>query len=205
MREWLVIESSWKNAVFASDEDQKPRGYIPRDVAEPLLGRPLDGTVFFTREESDRMRSHAEWRDTESVMKSLKQRVEAAMNTSLYGAKDRSRAKGLPLDITIEWLLELAEKQDFCCSLTGIQFFAFYTVAPAGNPYVPSLDRIDPKGGYTKDNVRIVIRGINVMLFDWGQDVFEQIVASYQWHQNLKNEKGTGTRRKKLMAPTAGT
>lgn len=63
MREWLVIDSAYKNAVFASDDAKKPCGYIPRDVAEPLLGRDLGGTVWFTRDESERMRAHAEWRD----------------------------------------------------------------------------------------------------------------------------------------------
>ena len=64
MREWLVIENSWKKSVFASDEDQIPIGYIPRDVAEKLLGRDLGGTVWFTKEDSKRMRAHPEWRDT---------------------------------------------------------------------------------------------------------------------------------------------
>jgi hypothetical protein len=65
MREWLVIESAYKNAVFRSDDLKNPLGYIPRDVAEPLLGRKLSGTVWFTKEESERMRAHPEWRDTE--------------------------------------------------------------------------------------------------------------------------------------------
>lgn len=65
MREWLVIEGSGKRAVFAGDEDRKPKGYIPRDVAEPLLGRSMGGVIWFTREESQRMRNHPEWRDTE--------------------------------------------------------------------------------------------------------------------------------------------
>lgn len=65
MREWLVIECSWKNSVFASDTDKVPRGYIPRDVAEPLLGRDLGGTVWFTADESRKMYEHPEWRNTE--------------------------------------------------------------------------------------------------------------------------------------------
>lgn len=64
-REWLVIESSGKNAVFAADSDKVPRGYIPRDAAERLLGRDLGGRVWFTREDSEKMRGHPEWRDTE--------------------------------------------------------------------------------------------------------------------------------------------
>ena len=64
MREWLVIESSWKNGVFAPD-DAKALGYIPREEAERLLGRDLGGTVWFTREDGEKMRAHPEWRETE--------------------------------------------------------------------------------------------------------------------------------------------
>jgi hypothetical protein len=65
MREWLVIESSRKNSVFAPDSARVPAGYIPRDEAERLLGRHLGGMVWFTKSESDRMRQHSEWMDTE--------------------------------------------------------------------------------------------------------------------------------------------
>lgn len=63
MREWLVIESSAKNMVFSSEELRNRKGYIPRDVAEKLLGRALGGMVWFTREESAAMHAHPEWRD----------------------------------------------------------------------------------------------------------------------------------------------
>jgi hypothetical protein len=62
MREWLVIESSWKNGTFAMAKEKVPKGYIPRDVAESVLGRDLGGTVWFTQEESAVMRRHPEWR-----------------------------------------------------------------------------------------------------------------------------------------------
>lgn len=70
MREWLVIESSGKNAAFAGDDAKIPKGYIPRDVAEPLLGRDLGGMVWFTKEDSEKMRSHPEWSDTEPPLTS---------------------------------------------------------------------------------------------------------------------------------------
>lgn len=72
MREWFVIESSGKYAVFATDETKRPRGYIPRDVAEELLGRDLSGTVWFSRSESQLMRDHPEWRDMEPPITHLK-------------------------------------------------------------------------------------------------------------------------------------
>ena len=64
MREWLVIEDARKSAVFAPPEADL-KNYIPRDVAETLLGRDLSGTVWFTREESETMQNHPEWRDTD--------------------------------------------------------------------------------------------------------------------------------------------
>jgi hypothetical protein len=64
MREWLVIEKSYKNAVFAPDDAKNPVGYIPRDAAEHLLGRDLGRTTFFTRNESELMRAHPEWRES---------------------------------------------------------------------------------------------------------------------------------------------
>lgn len=62
-REWLVIESAYKRAVFRDKEDDRPCGYIPRDVAEKLLGRSMNGSVWFSREESALMQAHPEWRD----------------------------------------------------------------------------------------------------------------------------------------------
>lgn len=67
MREWLVIEDSRKNGVFAPEGVDKPKGFIPRDVAERVLGRRLDGTQWFTREESDVMRAQPEWTATLDV------------------------------------------------------------------------------------------------------------------------------------------
>lgn len=62
MREWLVIEDSRKNSLFAPVP--LLTGYIPRDVAEILLGKRITGTVFFSKDESEKMRSAPEWRDT---------------------------------------------------------------------------------------------------------------------------------------------
>lgn len=61
-REWLVIQASNANGAFAPPEAEQPHGYIPRDAAEVLLGRSIEGTQWFTREESDAMQAHPEWR-----------------------------------------------------------------------------------------------------------------------------------------------
>lgn len=68
-REWLVIENSRAYGVFAREDAKKILGYIPRDVAEPLLGRDLGRTVWFTKEEGEKMRAQPEWTDTEPPMR----------------------------------------------------------------------------------------------------------------------------------------
>ena len=65
MREWLVIENSRAYGVFAPDNMKKIMGYIPRDVVEPLLGRNMEGTIWFTKDEGELMRKHPMWRDEE--------------------------------------------------------------------------------------------------------------------------------------------
>ena len=62
-REWLVmIEDARTKAVFGLRGGAAVAGYIPRDVAEGLLGRSLDGVQWFTSEEGRLMRAHPEWR-----------------------------------------------------------------------------------------------------------------------------------------------
>jgi hypothetical protein len=66
MREWLVIDNWDNHAVFGSHEGRY--GYIPRDIVEGQLGielRPEGKWTFFSREQSEAMRAHPLWRDTE--------------------------------------------------------------------------------------------------------------------------------------------
>ncbi|KKM81844.1 hypothetical protein LCGC14_1325640 [marine sediment metagenome] len=63
MREWYVIENSRNRTVFGTDEI---KGYIPRDVVENELGiSHKEGCQWFTREQSEAMRAHLEWRTDE--------------------------------------------------------------------------------------------------------------------------------------------
>lgn len=117
-----------------------------------------------------------------------KQRVERALRGGLSAAKARSKTKSVPFELTLDWLLETAQRQDFRCCLTGIEFFAKSGTLGKIDPYAPSLDRRVPAKGYTPDNVRIVIRAVNTMLLDWGDEIFSRVANSYRYWQRTNGD-----------------
>lgn len=64
MREYWIIEDSMKKGVFATEEVQRPKGYIPRSTGEEIIGRKTrkDECVYFTKEQISQMRAHPEWK-----------------------------------------------------------------------------------------------------------------------------------------------
>jgi len=79
----------------------------------------------------------------------------------IYGCKTRSRSYGSVCTLTIEQLIDLYEKQNKKCALSGIEMM---TVRKAGkNIYNASIDRIIPGGDYSIDNIRIVCNQVNMM------------------------------------------
>lgn len=122
----------------------------------------------------------------QSPIEARKQKVESALDRAVRGARARSVKRGLAFDLTTDWALAQAERAGFRCALTGIEFYAKHTSAGVKNPFAPSLDRINPKAGYTQSNVRLVIFAVNAMLLDWGHEIFEQVANSYRYQKNKK-------------------
>jgi hypothetical protein len=116
-----------------------------------------------------------------------KQKTGSTIARAVKSAKQRSAARGLPFDIDYDWAVATIESQKFCCCLTGIPFYMANEAKSTRNPYTPSLDRIDPAGGYTKDNVRIVIYAVNIMLMDWGTKIFERVANGYRYTKGTKS------------------
>lgn len=76
-----------------------------------------------------------------------------------------TRAKRLNREftITVDDLREMLVEQDWRCALTGVKFSLQPSSASAKTrPFAPSIDRIDNHGGYTRQNVRLVIGVANL-------------------------------------------
>ena len=77
-------------------------------------------------------------------------------------SKKNAKTKGLEFDLTPEILKEMYEKQDGNCALTGIKM-EMKKNSDTKNLFHVSVDRIDNSKGYTKDNIQLVLLGINYM------------------------------------------
>jgi hypothetical protein len=64
MREYWVIEDSRTGSVFGPGHGEVIKGYIPRTVGEKIIGRKTKKgeCVWFTKEETEAMRQHPEFR-----------------------------------------------------------------------------------------------------------------------------------------------
>lgn len=89
----------------------------------------------------------------------------------VIAAKGRAAKRGLPYDLTFEW----AEgRWTGFCEVSGIPFQPRY--GANHGIFSPSIDRIESSKGYTQDNVRFVLMGVNGLKID-GTDAEMYFVA----------------------------
>jgi len=72
--------------------------------------------------------------------------------------KKRAIKKKIDFNLTAEWVKEKLSLG--LCVVTGIPFKTEPNNS-AINPYLPSVDRVDSKKGYTEDNCQLVIVAFN--------------------------------------------
>ena len=82
--------------------------------------------------------------------------------------KIHAELRNINFDVTIEFIAELFKEQDYRCALTGIPL----EFPEVGLKIDVSIDRIDSKLGYTKDNVQLVHKDINMMKQQYDNDYF---------------------------------
>lgn len=99
----------------------------------------------------------------------------------LESARERAKKRNLPIDIDLEFLIEMYEKQNKQCALTGIKFELKRTEGEKVKytPFGPSIDKINHNQGYTKDNVRLVCVMVNLSLNTFGDECFDKMCEAY--------------------------
>jgi len=101
---------------------------------------------------------HKDEHNAKVRLQNQKTRVTHPWRELLHAAKSRARIKNVPFALTKEWA---EARWTGRCELTGLEFKLGLT---GSGPQVwsPSIDRIKPALGYTPDNCRFILLGINI-------------------------------------------
>jgi hypothetical protein len=98
----------------------------------------------------------------------------------MASANRRNRERGFDLPHFTE--ADLVALWDRCggrCALTGLAFHGGrFGAGKAKRAFWPSIDRIDPEVGYTRENCRLVLTAVNFALNAWGDEVFMRIARA---------------------------
>jgi hypothetical protein len=160
-----------RNSIY----NKKHKSYFIKKGKEKYKKNLLENPQYNKNRYIDNKEAYLKRKDTS--YRSVRGRVYSLLES----AKCRSKKKNLKIDIDLDFLLEMYEKQNGRCCLTDIEFKLernknkerFYT------PYAPSLDKIDSSKGYTRDNVRLVLVIVNLALNRFGDKVFEEISTAF--------------------------
>lgn len=90
----------------------------------------------------------------------LRRRIKQPWLASFHACRKRAIKKGLRFSLTTDWC---KETYTGFCAITGIAFETVKTAggSPGPKPRSISIDKIDPLLGYTPDNCRFILHGVN--------------------------------------------
>lgn len=115
-----------------------------------------------------------ECRNVEAREYNTVRRASTTLRSSrlLASAKTRSQKHKLPFDLDRDWV----QKRLDCgmCEATSIPF----DMSTRRGWNTPSLDRINPAKGYTKNNTRLVLFALNAACGEWGEERLLEIVSA---------------------------
>lgn len=85
----------------------------------------------------------------------IRHREQNRASAMWSGSKKSAKEKGVAFDLDKQWFKD--RLQCGVCEMSGLPFDMKGKRVPNG----PSIDRIDPTGGYTKDNCRLILWWLN--------------------------------------------
>lgn len=84
--------------------------------------------------------------------------------------KTRAKEYGVPFLIGAADIYNLMRETGFRCAVSGIALSRKVGPSPNPDPWSASLDRIEARHGYIRDNVRVVCLTANLAMNRWGYD-----------------------------------
>jgi len=128
------------------------------------------GTPDFEQEYADFVENMGGPRPAEVVrvqaLKDTTRRVEF-YKKSLRRIQSRARAMGREFDLVLDDLLEMDAAQFGRCVISNVKLQYSSGEDGTRNPFAPSVDRVDSRRGYVKDNVQITCLILNIARADF--------------------------------------
>lgn len=104
--------------------------------------------------------------------------VKSYLTGKIASMRSGAKRRGLCFEITADDLESLIERQEFQCAITGIRFDMKRYPDLRIPPYAPSVDRINHKIGYTRENIQIVCSAVNVARSNLPDEIFMHIMVA---------------------------
>ena len=118
------------------------------------------------------------------VVAKLNSKIETRAKIFLRNAKNSAKKRNQEFSLEINDIVDFWNKQNKICAYSGLEM-----TLEAGKLQTVSIERIDSKIGYTKDNTILVCQAINRMKSDFAYEDFYmlcQSVAKFLGDDELK-------------------
>lgn len=107
------------------------------------------------------------------------------IHNALFGRwKQNAKSRQYIFDVSIEYLQDILEKQNFKCGYTNIEMLCPKTYNEkkemTSSPYLISLDRIDSEIGYVEGNVHFVCVWVNKAKGAYSHEMFKELLAKFK-------------------------
>ena len=170
-------------------EDGQRRRYVRSRAGHLIPIRPstVVGSPAFLRD------YRAAWNSSrESPSAEIGFGTESALLACLRRARARRSKRAGTFDLDYAYVVRLLREQNGRCAVSGVPFDLAYSGDSRVNPYQPSLDRIDPRKGYLRGNVRLTLYAVNIALNDMPMSDYVDVCRAVAEHQaNLANSSRT--------------
>ncbi len=125
-------------------------------------------------------------------IKTQKWRKANPFKYALSTIKNRSNKKGVSFDLTEEYLFRLWNDCAGICPMTGVPMLK---TSNGNNPFMMSIDRLDPEKGYIKGNIRLVNLWYNMTRRNWGDhftfDMCQRVIARVKTGDRAMRQSGS--------------
>lgn len=89
--------------------------------------------------------------------------------------RQSAKERGIPFDLTASDVFWMMQKTGFRCAVSGIRFSKKCEKGGPTDPWSASIDRIENRHGYVRDNVRMVSLAANLAMNQWGLDTLQRL------------------------------